>query len=378
MLSVASGLWPFFFSSLGLAFFYDIASTKKEGKLGEKIYIKKDKFFFLILAVACSVFIGLRYWCNDTGEYRQIYEYLVSSKGSVFNGIVWSLGESPAFSLVNTIIKHIGFNSQDYLMLYSVATNSIYIWFLRKYSPDFLLSFFLFWTLGTFMFTAAAMRQCISIALSLIGIDRFIRKKYIPFVLWIALASLFHTFAFLFLIAVFLNFKPWTKITWFMIILFAAGGLLLQVASSTLVSVASFLGKEYADGSFSGEGVNIFRLLVAWAPIALSFLVRNELSQSGEKIDNLFMNFSTLNAAIMFAALFGTANYIARTANYFQIFQALSIPWILKFFNRETRTLLKPVIIICYFAYFLYTFLIYTPFNSYFSKMSLMEYIQMH
>lgn len=372
----SSTLWPIFFLSMFLAWMTDIMSQYTRGDLDEKVYVRKNKLFFVLLVVAMCIFVGLRSWCNDTTTYRYIYEYLTKDSGPLMAGIGWKLGDSPGFALVNTIIKRIGFSSQDFLMLYAFITNILYLWFLRKYSSDFWLSVFLFFTMGIYMFTAAGIRQAVAIAISLLGIDRALQKKWVPFVFWVLIASLFHPYALLFLAVPFLMFAPWTGRTWLMLLLFGVIGVNLQGLLGTIVDITTMLGREYDETSFAGEGVNTFRLLVVWAPVALSFLAQRLMRQSEERENNLFMNLSMLNAEIMFVALFGTANYFARLANYFLFFQALALPWMLRFFTRGSRRMLKVVIIVCYMAYFVAANVILTPFNTYFAKMSLGEYLR--
>jgi hypothetical protein len=83
-----------------------------------------------------------------------------------------------------------------------------------------------------------------------------------------------------------------------------------------------------------------------------------------------------INAEIMFIALFGTANYFARLANYFLIYQTLALPWMFRFFNRKSQWLLTLGVILCYTLYFIFANVILTPFNTYFAKMSLWKYLQ--
>ena len=375
-MSAASTLWPIFIFTLIIAAFSQYFSVYETNELGNRVYIKKDKFFFIILLVSMCAFVGLRLWCNDTGTYRDIYIYLTNSTGSIFKGIDWSLAASPGFQLVNTILKHLNFSSQSFLMFYSIVTNSIYLWFLRKYSTNFWLTIFLFWAMGVYIFTAAAIRQCVAIAFCLIGIDKFLNSKKLPFVLWVLFASTFHAYAFVFLVVPFLMFKPWTQKTWF---LFGGAfiiGILLENLLGAVLSVTDMLGQDYSQSEFMGEGVNIFRLLVVWAPIILSAFVQKFIINSEDKANNLFLNLSSLNAAIMFIALFGTANYFARLANYFLIFQTLSLPWMLSFFDFKNRKTLKLIVIICYMAYLIFAHVILTPFNSYFAKMPLFEYFK--
>ena len=343
---------------------------------GSKKYIHKEKMLYIISTGFMSIFIGLRIWCNDTGTYREIYDYLTSSEGSILDGISWKIGDSPAFMLFNSFLKHQGVSTQNFLMIYAIITVSLYMWFIRKYTSEIWLSVFLFWTMGVYLFAAAGMRQAIAIAIALIGIDGYLQKKKFHFVFWICLAALFHPYALLFLFAPFMTFAPWTRKTAYMLGIFAIVGVFLQTFIGTLLSLTEMMGKQYVNMAFSGEGVNFFRLLVIWAPIVLSFFARKYMRISEDKENNLFMNFSMLNASVMFVALFGTANYFARLANYFLIFQTLALPWMLKYFNAESKKLLKVIIVFCYLLYFVFANVILTPFEWYFSKMTFWEYIQ--
>lgn len=83
---------------------------------------------------------------------------------------------------------------------------------------------------------------------------------------------------------------------------------------------------------------------------------------------------SMLNGAIMFDGLFGTANYYARLANYFLIFQSLSLPWMLKKIGSRDGKVLTALLVLGYAAYFYYANAINQPFDHYFARLSLAEY----
>ena len=374
-MSSLTSLWMLFFVSMVCVIISKSRNIYNIDENGREVCIFKDKFFYYIATIIMSLFIGLRLWCNDTGTYRETYDYLISATGPILDGISWDIGDSPAFAILNTILKHIGFSSQSFLMFYAVITVALYMWFLHKYSSDFAMSVFLLWTMGVYLFAAAGMRQAVAIAIGLLGIDAFFRRKYIAFVLWIAFAALFHPYVLLFLLTPIMTYSPWTSKTAWMFGIFALMGVTLQSLVGTLLSLTTMMGKNYDSDAFSGEGVNVFRLLVVWAPILLSFLIRQLMKESSDICNNLFMNFSMLNASIMFVALFGTANYFARLANYFLIFQTMSLPWMIEFFDYENKKLLNVIIVICYLLYFVFAYMILTPFNSYFAKMTITEYM---
>lgn len=73
----------------------------------------------------------------------------------------------------------------------------------------------------------------------------------------------------------------------------------------------------------SAEKELTFRLLVTLVPLVMSFILRKQINDpyyEYDRQDNICLNLSFLNGEIMFIALFGTANYFARLANYFYIF----------------------------------------------------------
>lgn len=375
-MSSSVSMWLLFGASILLAYISDQKSICEKNEYGEKEYIRKEKVIYFFMSILLCLFVGLRLWCNDTGTYRDLYEYLTPGSGNIFSDISWKVGDSPAFMIFNRILKHLGASTQTFLMVYSIITNGLYLWFIRRYSANTTLSVFLFWTMGVYLFSAAGMRQAIAIAIGLIGVNCYLEKKWFGFFSWIILAMFFHPYAVLFIIAPFMTYEPWTKKTWAIIAIFLVIGLGLNSLIDIIFKLTAFMGKTYKEDSFSGEGVNIFRLLVIWTPILLSFFARKFTAKSKDKVNNLFMNFSIINATIMFVALFGTANYFARLANYFLIFQTLALPWMIKFFNTQSRKVLKMGIVCCYLLYFIFAYVILTPFNSYFAKITLLEYIK--
>ena len=342
-------------------------------------YRRKEKLCYVVMAVIMVLFVGLRTKCNDTGAYRHAYE-LMSADGSIFDAVDdWSIGSNPGFNLVNSILKRLGASTQTFLMFYAIVTVSIYLWFLRKYSTNLWLTLFLCITTGVYTFTLAAIKQCVAMAICLLATDCALRKKWVPFVLWVALATLFHPYSFMYLPVPLLTFCPWTRWTYLTLLVFALAGVLLQSLLGSIINITTMMGEEYSAESFSGEGVNPFRLAVCAVPLLISFIAQKHIAfmdKEKEKPYYLFLNLSILNAEIMFVALFGTANYFARLANYFLIFQTLSIPWLLQFFDKKSRQLLTVAAVVCYCLYFYYANAINQPFNAEYDSVTIWEYLR--
>ena len=162
-----------------------------------------------------------------------------------------------------------------------------------------------------------------------------------------------------------------------MLAIFLAAGFLLRPLIGTVVNITTLLGEEYTVSSFTGEGVNIFRVLVCNVPLVLSYIYRKKLFSDSSKAENLIVNLTMLNGAIMFVGLFGTANYFGRLANYFLIFQSLSLPWMLKKIGGRDGKMLTILMVLGFIAYFYYANVIAIPFGQDFARLSLSEYLNL-
>lgn len=338
-------------------------------------YERKERMIWFVLMIAMICFAGLRIHYNDTDTYVYAYNE-ISTDAEHLLDVSWKLGENPGFNVLNNLLVVLGFSAQSFLMFYSCITIGIYLWFIRKYTNNLWFSVFLFIMLGSYTFTMAAIKQCVAVAFCLVGVDRAIHKKWVPFVLWVLLGALFHPYSLMYLAVPLLMFRPWSGKTYTMLGAFVIAGFLLQPLMNTVIDVTTMLGEEFDAASFSGEGVNPFRLAVVSVPVLLSFITRNEIQREANRASDLILNLTMLNAAIMFVALFGTANYFARLANYFLIFQTISLPYLLKRFTAKMENVITLAAVTCYFAYFYYANAINQPFDYYYSSISLMDYLK--
>lgn len=366
-------LIPIVAISLFLALLSDSFSKKDEKLNG---YLKKEKFLWIFIVIVMGVFAGLRESYNDTSAY--IHAYDLVSGNLDFKSIDWSFGNNPGFVLVQILFKHFSFSHNSYIMFYSLLTYGIYIWFIRKYSTDFLMSIFIFICM-VFTFPLAAIKQCVAVAFCLIAVDKAINKKWFWFIFWIFIAETFHAYSFMYVLVPMLFFLPWeSKKTYLWIVIFLLIGLLLRPMLGSVLSITDSLGEEYTAETFSGEGINPFRLAVCLVPLILSFILRKQVISPESQMlreDNICMNLSFLNGEIMFVALFGTANYFARLANYFYIFPVIALPRLFNMLQPKLRMPLKIAAVICYFIFFYYsTVMVYGSFDNMFRRISLNEF----
>ena len=136
------------------------------------------------------------------------------------------------------------------------------------------------------------------------------------------------------------------------------------------------LGYDYDEDAFTGGGVNTFRVIVVWVPLVLSYICKEQLRGSESREQNMIVNLSMINSVIMFIGLFGTANYFARLANYFLMFQCLALPMILQKFDRQSERTLRFLSEVGFLGFFYYgTAVAQGKFDVNFSFISVSEFL---
>lgn len=331
-------------------------------------------FCTLLIIILLAGFAGLRTHCNDTGAYRHGYELITESSWDATDK---SVGANPLFNWINYQLKMRGVSTQNFLMFWAFLTVSCYIIFVHGYSANYWLTIFLLFTTGCYTFAFAGIKQAAAIGIAVIAVMLALKKKWVPFVACVLAAALIHPYALMYLLVPFMEFRPWSKRTYWMLVIFLAAGFLLRPLIGTVVSITTLLGEEYTVSSFTGEGVNIFRVLVCNVPLVLSYIYRKKLFSDSSKAENLMVNLTMLNGAIMFVGLFGTANYFARLANYFLIFQSLALPWILKKIGGKDGEILTVLMVLGFIAYFYYANVLAIPFDQDFARLNLSEYLKL-
>ena len=367
-------LIPICITSILFSIAIEYKTVHKLDKYGEKVYIRKDKALWILLNIIMIFFVGLRKNYNDTFVYRGVYESTSTNFRDFFNSNI-AIGENPGYTFVRFLCRSLDVSTTSYLLIYAMITISIYIWFIRKYSTKIWLSIYIFIVSGSFVFAMAGMKQAIAIAFDLLAVDCAINKKWKSFVVWVIVGMLFHPYSMMFLIVPFLDFTPGEKKTYILLGGFAVLGIAMQNILGAIVGATTMLGEEYSIETFTGEGVNFFRFLVCIVPIILVFVTKGVIKNSTDRKWNIIINLSMLNGEIMFMALFGTANYFGRLANYFLIFQTVSIPYLFRGFTSRSRTILSLICVVLYAIFFYYQNALTTPFDLAYVGISFKEYI---
>lgn len=337
----------------------------------------KDRLCMICITVVLALFVGLRTHYNDTLAYLAVYE---KSPGfpMFWKSFQPELGANPGFMIIQAWLKSMRVSSQGFLLFFAIVSVAASIYFLKTYSNNFLLSLFLFFATNAYTLSAAALKQATAIAICLIAIRFALEKKWLIFAAFMFVAAAFHPYVLMFMFVPFLKFQPWTSKTYIMLTIFLAVGFMLESLLGTIVDITSLIGDAYPEEAFIGDGINIFRVLVANVPLFLTWMYQKTMFYESTEMDHLMVNISMLNGAIMFVGMFGTAIYFSRMASYFTIAQCVALPWILERLPKDRKKFCKVAMIIGYCGFFVYANIISQSFGANFSRITLFEYLNSH
>ena len=308
------------------------------------------------LVIVLVLFAGLRTSFNDTYNYVRIYNQSPGLIGFLSDAKNLNPLSNPLFYLFLNFLKLFTSNAQILIFITSLFTQVCFIRFFKKYSEDFLFSIFIYFTLGTFVFTLAAMKQVVAMAVLTLAVPFLQKKKWIQFYVIVVIAMLIHTYAMAFAILPLFAVRPWKVFT------FAFAGVTafllmnFQEIISAFLEQADELGKSIAEYEvFDDTSVNIFRIAVYAVPPLISLIFQKWIFKNSTEMKHILVHMSIISLAFMIMGTQSGANMFGRMANYFEIGTVCCLPWMLKqTFERKSYKLIVVIACICFFGYFYY------------------------
>lgn len=332
--------------------------------------------FLVLMTVVMTLFSGLRTGYNDTAAY--ITGFLNADSVSAFLADPENLDllHNPLFYLITAAFRGLTDNYHIYLTAFALFNTVLFVRFLRRYATEgnFAYTVYLYFAIGVFTFSMAALKQITASALLTLAIPALIDKKWIRYYAIVAIAGLIHTYAFIFFFLPLLTGKPWGWRT--ILLLLGTVGVMLTFENSigSLLEYADSMGKHVAEYEvFDGNQMNPFRVAVfAVVPVA-TVLFRRYLEPELDREKCIMLNMSMISLMFMLLASINGANMFGRLARYFVLGSVVVLPWIIDraFYERSAR-LMKLIAVLCFLGFFLYD---NQNFSHYYSAIHWAEFI---
>lgn len=299
-------------------------------------------------------FCGLRSGIADTGTYIQMF-HLWPDHFS-FSDLMSQ--DEKGFYLFGVLYKQ--FISRDFhgwLFIIALISGLAMMIALLRYSASFGFSCFLFIATTTFTYLVNGMRQFICIAIFFCCMSLVLERKFFRYLILVILLSTIHTSAWILLPFYFIaRIKPWSGKMWIWLIAVMGIGVGMAYRPDLVESV---LGKtDYANYTElltgGGTGVNMIRLAIVFVPVAISFFARYVIAEIDSPIVNMSVIMSVTNFGIYVIATFTSGMAIGRLAAYFDVYNLILLPWLLKHTFTEDSS--KIVTVLCVLLYLLFFF----------------------
>lgn len=319
-------------------------------------YTLRGDWAYVLLVIVLTLFAGLRTRYNDTWNYISLYNQLPGLSAFCSNPENFHPLSNPLFYLILNILKDITNNSQVFVFLFSLFTQVCIVRFIKRYSSHFLFSIFIYFTLGTFCLTLAAIKQIAAMAILTVAFPYLEEKKWVQYYLIVLVAMLMHTYAIAFAVLPFFTVRPWKLFTYLFALVMVVVLMNFQNVISAFLDQADELGKTIAEYEvFDDNSTNIFRIAVYAVTPLLSLIFQKWIFWDRDKTRNVLVHMSIISLACMSLGTQSGANMFGRMANYFELGTICCLPMILEqTFERRSYRLISVVACVCFMGFFVY------------------------
>lgn len=342
-------IWVVFVGLLG-----EFSATFKKNELGE--YEKHISKAFVFIAIAYVIFmIGMRSGVGDTYAYINMFKDMPSN---IAEFSTEQYTKDRGFFILSILFKQ--FISQDYhAWLFTIAVISGLAVYraVYKYSSNYFYSLFLFITMVQFVWMLNGIRQFIVVSILFANLDLIIDRKPIQFFILVTLLSTIHITAWIMIpVYFFAQIKPFTTEQLLAILVILVIGLSIdKIAGAYSYTLEDTAYEGYLQAAATSNGSNILRSIVAICPFALAWFGRKNIMNKKSKLIDVCINMSLASGLLYFISSFSGGILIGRLPIYFDMYNIILLPWLIKnIFEIKERRLVYLIVSILFCIFFYY------------------------
>lgn len=298
---------------------------------------------------------------GDTAAYRRTFLEAPNSLSAIPEYLT-TVTKDKGFSVLMVFLKTIIGNSDVLFFLIIAAFQMLCLALIyRKYSCNYWMSIFIFVAGTDYMsWCHNGMRQFLAITVIMLALPLLLKRKYIPVILIILLASTFHASAILMLPVIFIvQGKAWNKKSVFCILGCILTLLFVDQFTDVLDTVLS--NTQYSNmvtdwQEWEDDGTNPIRVLVYSIPMILSVIGYKQIKAEDDPIINVMVNFSILTSGIAIISMGTSGIFLGRLISYGSVYSAsILLPWEIKhLFTQDSEKIMTIALIIGYLGFFYY------------------------
>lgn len=277
----------------------------------------------------------------DTGGYLNAFRLIVNGRLDLAYGMEWSFRY--ICRTIATVIKE----PQIFLMIFAIITNSLIIhrlWEMRKYI-SFSWSLFIYYSMF-YMTSLNLTRQFIAIAIVFYATKYIIRGMNINYLIWVFVASLFHSSALLGGVYIYFNIINWKQLN-------KRHKQFLIVAALMIPIVFAFVYQRliHYSGYMDNHVIDIgYMIIVKLIIVLVSSLMLDRTERHDIKETDKIVRFSrcALIAGLLLTSVGYVFRFVDRIGLYFYIFETVYIGYIFNQKNTKNNLIIKIVALLIY------------------------------
>ena len=313
----------------------------------------------LILACPYALWAMNRSNFGDTEVYRKTF-YNIPDTWSQLVVYLQKHTKDQGFSALTFFLKILAGNS-DKIFFLVIAAFQIFcvVYFFRKYSTNFLLSMFMFVASTDYLsWMFNGIRQFTAVCMILISFELMLKRKYIPMIGIVLLASTIHGSALIMLPIVFIvQGRAWNKRILIMLAGIVAAVLFIDPFTNIMENMLT--DTQYGDVItndiwMNDDGTNMLRVLFYSIPAILSLIGKRYVDEADSPMLNVCVNCAACTSFLYMLSAFSSGIYMGRIPVYTTLPGYAAVPWLVDHMFTKDSTKIVKVGLICGFMAFFY------------------------
>lgn len=292
--------------------------------------VNKNYRSIFIPLLILTFFAALRHYTvgSDAPSYTLWFRIPVSTDSFIINKDI-ELG----YQFLLKIMLSIFSNYAEYFFIVSVIVILPVLIMIRRYSQNYLFSFFIYITFGFYTALFNPVRQMIAVSLCFYAVRYIFEKKIVPFLIFIFIASLFHVSAWV-MLPMFFVCNSSIRVEVKCLVAFLSSGLGASVAISYLAA-GNVRYSNYTD-AMNSNGNGLYTV-VLYASIALFIYLFGSNLRKNNHIYRMSEQLYLIGVSILIplVALKTDPSGPQRIISYFAVFLMIIFPALFKYINNK-------------------------------------------
>ena len=300
-------------------------------------------------------------WLFDTNVYVKAYTDMPSSLSGL-SSYLETIEKDKGFSVLSVFIKSlVGNNWTNYFLILALIKIVLLALVYRKYSTHYIVALFLFITTTDYVsWMQNGIRQFTAVMIIFAATGLMLKKKYIPVIAVILLASTIHGSALLMIPMVLIaQGKPWNQKTLMAIVVFAIAIFYVDQFTDlldVLLDETQYTNvvTDWQEGG--DDGTNPIRVLVYAIPTILSIVGYRQIKEADDPVISFACNMGIMSTLLYCISTVTSGIFIGRLPIYCSLYATgILLPWELdNLFTKESTRIIWLGTIVGFLAFYYY------------------------